>query len=274
MNFGLITGIPRSGTTLAAAILDGCEQTICLSEPDDHVKLSISSRDADEFVSELISLMGESYRTLLDGGAVTDRRHPNGSALTNYFSPIAAGERRAPEFVVMSRSRRGLAPGFLLCSKHNALYTAVLPELVQSGAFKIMAIIRDPLATISSWQSLMLPISSGRLPAGERFWPKLSKITRSKEPLIRKQILIHELFCERYLDQDNICLLRYEKLLARQQEVTDFFGARSTVAAGPSIASRYACSQRDIEISSELAKMSKEGCIPSITHLYPLSVVG
>jgi len=40
MRFGLIAGIPRSDTTLAAALIDQSPDAVCVSEPQDHVSLS------------------------------------------------------------------------------------------------------------------------------------------------------------------------------------------------------------------------------------------
>jgi hypothetical protein len=42
-----------------------------------------------------------------------------------------------------------LSPDFVLGVKHNALYTAVLPEIVGSGRrFRVVAIFRDPVAVL------------------------------------------------------------------------------------------------------------------------------
>ena len=57
MSFLLLTGVPRSGTTLAAALLDQLEDTVCLSEPDEHVGLMKQSRDAADFVASLFRSM-------------------------------------------------------------------------------------------------------------------------------------------------------------------------------------------------------------------------
>ena len=74
-----------------------------------------------------------------------------------------------------------------------------------------MAIIRDPVALLMSWRSLDLPISWGRLPAGERFWPELAALGRSDLNLIDRQILICNLLLRRYEEfADRIVVVPYE----------------------------------------------------------------
>ena len=49
----ILTGLPRSGTTLAAAIIDQAPDALCLSEPDRHVELMNEAADAENFVARL-----------------------------------------------------------------------------------------------------------------------------------------------------------------------------------------------------------------------------
>ena len=207
----IITGVPRSGTTLAAAIIDQTPNCLCLSEPDNHVDLMNGAASPEDFVSRLCREFETVRRTILSGGSVLDRRRADGAPVTDYFSdPLPDGRR---ELAVTTRGihRSRLSPDFVLGVKHNALYTAVLPEIVQSGRFRVIAIIRDPVSVLMSWQMLDLPISRGRLPAGERFWPELAALGRADLDLTDKQIRICDLLLYRYGQlADRIAVIPYE----------------------------------------------------------------
>jgi hypothetical protein len=194
----IITGVPRSGTSLAAAILDRAPDALCLSEPGHHRELMRSARDAADFATRLGQEFGAVRRTILAGGAVLDRRHADGSAVTNYFADAEPGRRREPTGSWRSISRPGMSRNFTLGIKHNALYTAALPEIVRRGWFRVVAIVRDPVAVLTSWRTLDLPVSAGRLPAAERFWPEMAALTRSDVDLVEKQIRMVDLFCCRF----------------------------------------------------------------------------
>jgi len=165
----------------------------------------------EDFVSRLCREFETVRRTILSGGSVLDRRRADGAPVTDYFSdPLSDGRR---ELAVTTRGihRSRLSPDFVLGVKHNALYTAVLPEIVQSGRFRVIAIIRDPVSVLMSWQMLDLPISRGRLPAGERFWPELAALGRADLDLTDKQIRICDLLLYRYGQlADRIAVIPYE----------------------------------------------------------------
>lgn len=214
MNFLLVTGIPRSGTTLACALLDRLDAVACLSEPDEHVQLMRQARNAAEFAALLKDSLAQTRTSLIEGKPLVERHKADGAALTNYFSePDRTGCRKVA-YSIEPRQRPRQSTQVLVCSKHNALYTAALPELLGNGAFRIMAIVRDPVAVLRSWRSLNLPINSGRLPAAEKFWPEMRELCAADIPLLVKQIQIYNLFCQRFTDyRQHIRLVRHEDLL-------------------------------------------------------------
>jgi hypothetical protein len=210
----IITGIPRSGTTLAAAIIDQAPDTLCLSEPDRHVDLMREAASAEDFVSSLCNEFDALRQTILAGGPVLDRRHADGALVTNYFTTPLANGHRAAAYTMRGVIRPGLSADFVLGVKHNALYASVLPELVRSGRFRVIAIIRDPVALMMSWRSLDLPISRGRLPAGERFWLALAELTRADLDLTEKQLRICDLLLSRFEQlADRIAVVPYEEFV-------------------------------------------------------------
>jgi hypothetical protein len=210
----ILTGVPRSGTTLAGAIIDQAPDSLCLSEPDRHVDLMREATSAEDFVVRLSREFDAIRRIILAGGSVSDRRRADGAPLTNYFTDSLPDRRREAAFTIRNITRLGLSADFVLGVKHNALYSAVLPEIVASDRFRVVVIIRDPVALVTSWRSLDLPISRGRLPAGERFWPKLGSLCRAELELTEKQLRICDLLFGRFLRwAGRVTILRYEALV-------------------------------------------------------------
>ncbi|MEQ9506370.1 MAG: hypothetical protein RLO80_08850 [Hyphomonas sp.] len=271
MKFGLITGIPRSGTTLAGAIIDQYDTSFCLSEPDAHVLLSQQAESADQFVQALVRAMQDTHAALVRGEAVETRRSADGSPITNYFTQ--GKKARTSLFTKTATNKENLQTDFTLCTKHNALYTAALPKLIQSGAFRIVAIVRSPIPVISSWRSLSLPISSGRLPAGERFWSELANIAQGKTPLLEKQVLIFELLCKRYRElSSSISIVHYDNMI----DQPGLLAAELGIAASPKAESniRELISPPRIPpdtdlIHDALCSMAAEGLLPATRGFFP-----
>jgi hypothetical protein len=215
-----VTGIPRSGTTLACALLDSLDNAVCLSEPDwqdawprEMQRTAFAQRLRDDFARV--------RRVLQAGGEIPDRRLPDGAAITNYF-PSAGDGSRAIAYVVQPLRRAGLDDDFLLGMKQNAHYTCIIEELVGHADFDVIAIVRHPLATIRSWRSAKnLPINDGRLPAAEPLWPELAALKTDTADVLLRQVLIYRMFCERYLALgERVRVVRYEDLVTNP----DYFG--------------------------------------------------
>jgi hypothetical protein len=271
----IITGVPRSGTTLAAAIIDQTPNCLCLSEPDNHVDLMNGAASPEDFVSRLCREFETVRRTILSGGSVLDRRRADGAPVTDYFSdPLPDGRR---ELAVTTRGihRSGLSPDFVLGAKHNALYTAVLPEIVQSGRFRVVAIIRDPVSVLVSWQMLDLPISRGRLPAGERFWPELAALGRADLDLTDKQIRICNLLLYRYGQlADRIAVIPYEVFTADPAQL--LAAARipqpvlsQIIAIVRPTPSRDDGDRQKPPLAAQIRQLIAAGQLPGIARYYP-----
>ena len=107
---------------------------------------------------------------------------------------------------------RPLSDRFTLLIKHNALFAALLPWLTIS--FSCVALVRNPLAVLASWQTVNLPVHRGRIPAGERFDHQLHQTLEQEPGVLRRQIAILDWFFARYhayLTPGNI--IRYEDLV-------------------------------------------------------------
>ncbi len=274
MNDLLLTGIPRSGTSLAAALLDRMDDTVCLSEPDEHLRLMEQSKDASDFVARLHRSMQQMNRRLRDGEAVPDRRQPDGSAVTNYFAEPDAQGQRSATYVNRAIEPRALSADMLLCVKHNALYAGVLPELVQARSLRIVAMVRDPVAVLHSWRSLALPISAGQLPAANRYWPEMRRLTSENIPLLAKQIRIYDLICQRFIDcGPGLSLLRYEDLIGDCAVLATAAGRKLSpaerAAAEHLIDRTYLRRGTDGYLSEAIRSTCRQGKANSLLQFYP-----
>jgi hypothetical protein len=264
----LITGIPRSGTSLAAALVDSCRNAICLSEPVHHVALMQGAANAGDFVAALSRDFEIMRRRLRDGGTILDRRAPDGGSTTDYFA-ARGNERRTDVSRLMERRKVGLGPDFLLAVKHNALFAAALHELAGSGQFALIAIIRDPAHTIASWRSLRLPVSSGRLPAAEKFWPEMAKICTADTDLLDKQIFIYDCFCRRYHALAPLLrVVRYEEFAANYCRLIEPLDLRPEGIQPPMRGAAQALPTAG-EIAERIGALGQRSLIPGLVHYYP-----
>src|SRR6516162_3459148 len=230
---------------------------------------------AEDFVTSLCEEFDAVRRTILGGGSVLDRRRADGAPITNYFSDPLPDGRREAVFATRGVSRSGLSVDFVLGVKHNALYAAVLPEIVNSGRFRVIAIVRDPIAVLMSLQTLDLPISRGRLPAGERFWPALAALGRADVDLTDKQIRICDLLLYRFGQlADRIAVIPYEvfvtdpaRLLTAARIPHPVRNWSSSVARPPP--SRGDGDRQNAPLAERIRLLTAAGQLPGIALYYP-----
>jgi hypothetical protein len=271
----IITGVPRSGTTLAAAIIDQAPDCLCLSEPDAHVGLMDGAASPEDFVNRLCREFESVRSTILSGGSVLDRRRADGGPLTNYFSDPLPDGRREAIFTIRSVQRAGLSSDFVLGVKHNALYSAVLPEIVQSRRFRVIATVRDPVAVLMSWRTLDLPLSRGRLPAGERFWPELAALGRADLDLTDKQIRVCDLLLRRFAElADRIAVIPYEVFVADPAQLLAAAGISQPASSRISSIGRPMPSRDDDDrqkpaLTGRIRQLTAAGRLPGVVRYYP-----
>jgi len=222
----IISGIPRSGTTLVASLINNMNGGICLSEPNNHVKWIAISKNRQDYTDRIEKDFFNIRDRIQRREKIYNRVKKDGSVITNYFN-----ERGKRRYVLRPIDYKDIFNGelveeeIILGFKHNAHYTSVLPELVERH-IGIILIIRNPISTLLSWRRLNLPISKGRLPAGERFWPKLKEISLSSKNLLTKQTKIYNEFCRVYFEYeklDNVLLVKYEDVLKNKDILYDVF---------------------------------------------------
>lgn len=189
-----LTGVPRSGTTLCCHLLGQATATVALFEPMEVSKLP---RDREAALDAVEGFYADSRTSLLADGSAWSQE-VDGRVPDNPFASRreADGQRRREARRGRIRLETPPAPGFTLAIKHNAAFTALLPEL--GGRFDACAIVRNPLAVLASWHSVNLPVSRGRLPAGEHFDPALARRLDSEPDTVGRQLVLLDWLFERY----------------------------------------------------------------------------
>ena len=124
-----------------------------------------------------------------------------------------------------------ISANFKLFIKHNALFTSLADELVKD--FHIYAIIRNPLATLASWQTVSLPINNGYIPMGEKFDPILRDELKVINLRLDRQIHILRWFYSRLKTSLKIPnIIRYEDIIATRGEIVSrLCGRRDNLAS-------------------------------------------
>lgn len=209
----ILTGIPRSGTTLACAMIFNLSNAVCLSEPEIINQFIAKAGSIDEYTAMIEKEFTLIRNHIWKNKKIENKKGLNGELLTNYYSRNSDGEAKV-NFKLEAERVEILNKKFVLGIKHNAHFMSVLTELARNQGFSIYVVIRDPINTVLSWRSLSLPISEGRLPAAEKFWPEIRHISNSNESLLVRQVMILEQFFQKiYENKDSIHIIIYEELV-------------------------------------------------------------
>ena len=208
----LLSGIPRSGSSLCCRLTGELPDTVALSEPmrraefaglETEFEACSSIEEFAESARARIPAEGRAPSVQVDG-RLDDDRVAGGRPCGGLRRPRGGqGEIRVD---------KPLSGGFTLLIKHNALFAALLPGLAASMA--CLALVRNPLAVLASWQTVELPVNQGRIPAGEQFDRDLRGGLEREGDVLRRQIIVLNWFFDRYrahLGPDSI--LRYEDLV-------------------------------------------------------------
>jgi hypothetical protein len=206
----LVTGLPRSGTTLVVKLLNEIPNVVALNEPMP-VSEMVGLNEAELF--QWIDQYTERVRSLLIAEGKAETKHINGLFVDNTFreSLNELGLRPTHATHGLVDINRALSNQFTLAIKHNGSFTAVAHYLVQR--YRCFAITRNPLALLLSWQTVDIPINYGRMPVAEAIDPDLHASLNKIKDSLDRQIYILNWFFDRfhkYFPKENI--LSYESL--------------------------------------------------------------
>ena len=212
MNTWLLSGIPRAGTSLCCRLAGELPNVVALSEPLNGPALA-QPRDAQAALASIASFAAATRARIL-----AERRAPTVHVAGRLHDDMV----HPPEQAGALRRRQGqrgdvaidkpLAADFTLLVKQNALFAALLPAL--RPRFACLALIRNPLTVLASWQTVRLPVQQGRLPAGERFDATLHGRLDAEPSALQRQIAILDWFFAQYRAHlPATAILRYEDVV-------------------------------------------------------------
>jgi ribosome-associated protein YbcJ (S4-like RNA binding protein) len=207
----VLTGIPRSGTTLACHLLNKLPDLVALHEP------MLPSRyfglRLGDLIKEVQAFFAEQRKSILRtkqarsrsvSGAIPDNHIGTINKLTGRRESLIDGDTVTID--------KPLTEDFCLVIKQPNMFTSILEELTKH--FDCYSVIRNPLSVLLSWNSVNMPVTDGHAPAAEAFDKCLSEKLGAERKRHRRQIILLDWYFGRYkalLNQHQI--LRYEKII-------------------------------------------------------------
>lgn len=209
----VLTGIPRSGTTLACSLLNRLPQTVALHEPMNPADL-IGLAYPDEWLARVAAFFHHQRFSLMTTGTAVCKVR-GGKVPDNPYGSIVndAGLRSSIVETQQVYFRKRVCEGFRLVIKHPNCFTAALDAL--RLRYRCFALVRNPLAVLLSWHSISAPVNAGRLPFGEAFDPALRLALAGEPDRVSRQLIILRWCFSRYAS-----LLRPEQVFRYEDVVT------------------------------------------------------
>lgn len=237
----LVTGLPRSGTTLACELLNLVPDVVALDEPMNRLMLTQEVTDtaapgrrkgrlpwsgarsaaspppgvAADLVADNIGRFLDLTRTSIADRGMALTRHVEGRVLgSKVADTYGEGGLRGRLFARGEiHVDKPLSPTFVLAVKHNSAFAAVLPQLVKR--FSVTAIVRNPLSIISSWQTVPFPVQRGHASIAEVLDPELELALARIDDRVDRQFFLLSWFFRHFRDElpGDGCL-RYEDIVA------------------------------------------------------------
>jgi hypothetical protein len=209
----VLTGMPRSGTTLACHLLNKLPNTVALLEPIEAGRFAGLLPDGKAVADTMERWYRKSRRRALKEGEVVTK-HVGGEIPDNPFEASRPGKE--PRQWLASKGRIGVGKDldrdFFLVVKDPPMFTALLPMLARR--FPTFAVVRNPLAVLASWNSVDIPARQGRVPKAELYDSELVRRLTSIEDRLGRQLGLLDWWCERFeqfLPEEHI--LRYEEII-------------------------------------------------------------
>lgn len=202
----ILTGPPRSGTTLSCFLLNQLPNTIALHEPM-NLGMFQSQEQGLEETQQFFAAMRQSLLT--EGKALSKVKA--GAIPSNPFGKAEQGKRASLVRKDWVHFDKPLEQDFTLVIKQNAHFTFLLEPL--NLLYPLYTIIRNPVSTIASWNTIQAPVSKGNLTVLKGLRPALfEELERIPDLLDRQVRLLHALFLPyRLLQKEQI--IRYEDIV-------------------------------------------------------------
>ena len=250
----VLTGVARSGTTLACRLLNTLPHVVALHEPMP-LGLWSESGDGDAAVDQLQGFFSAQRRCVLQSGKALSLASSEGIIPDNSFSNRinSRGKRSVSVSLQEVTIDKVLEEDFSLVLKHPAAFVALLPLLVQR--WPCFALVRNPLAVLMSWNSIDMKVQDGRIPLAEAFNPPLRRMLNDASSAMERQLIALDFFFAQistFIPNEQV--IPYERLIATQGAALEIV----TPTAGPiraSLKERNANMLYDRKLAWPMAKM-------------------
>lgn len=260
----LVTGLPRSGTTLLCALLNEFPETLALGEP-----LALGRHgDRDRALAEIESFVDMTRRhAIADGLAMS--KHVNGKIPENWVEDpavLATGRRRR---ILEQRGEiavgKPLSETFHLIIKHPAEFTALAEPL--RLRFPLYAIVRHPLAVLAAWQTVEMPVHYGHMPMLECFTPGLKEQLDAIADRVTRQVALMRFLFGTYATFPPDRILRYEDLIAdpatQLARLSPHAGSPARILTTYNLSERY----RDVDLRALAEALLP--LVPDVSPFFP-----
>lgn len=152
----LLTGIPRSGTTLACKLIHQHSSAVALNEP-------FGPETFRDTISTSVNLIIQGSKQIRQ--QIFKERKAPARTKNRAITDNAYDDQYGKRVKVVTRSLihidKAISEDFTLILKHNAEFALLLPALLQH--FSVFGMIRNPLATLLSWNSVDIAVSRGKV---------------------------------------------------------------------------------------------------------------
>jgi hypothetical protein len=189
----LVTGLPRSGTTMTCWLLNSLRDVVALHEP-----IKFADFPDTQSVGSIVEEFIQTTRTQLLHEGTAPSHAMQGRIESNPVSSESDPDQ--PRRVIHNHQLVAFGKPnhnhFQLVIKHNAPFTALLEPLAQQ--YPLAVVIRNPVALLCSWQTVPLPIREGRLPMAERYDKDLRESLAGLSEPLHRQIAILDWCFDKY----------------------------------------------------------------------------
>jgi len=213
----VLTGLPRSGTTLACRLLNTLPDTVALHEPIAPRKFADAEDESavlegvERFFRRMRRMIRREKVALSKnvGGKIPDNAYEQSRSETGLRSHSGGKGTEKGKMAVDKELKRN----FLLIVKQPALFSALLPVLGER--FPCYAIVRNPLSVLASWNSVDHMVREGHSRGAELYDEGLRRELASTQDRVGRQLLLLSWWYERFyttLDKNHI--VRYEDIVS------------------------------------------------------------
>ena len=206
----IITGIPRSGSTLACSLLNRLPDVAALNETMNVGDL-LALPDADSRVQAIADYFAETRR-IIDRTGQMPQLQVAGSEGNMFLSDASTGRKSAKRGSALVDVGKVLPSGYWLALKHLNAFAALLPELRQR--FDCFALVRNPLATLASWHTLDHPMRRGHMPVAEALDERLAERLAGIDDGRERRLALLDWYYRRFTDSLGVDRIqRYEDIV-------------------------------------------------------------